>query len=645
MIKISFPDGAVREYESGVSALDVAKSISEGLARKVLAASVNGQVWDATRPITTDAALKLLTWNDAEGQNTFWHSSAHLMAEAVEAHYPGAKFWVGPALDKGFYYDMDLGDRKMTEEDLLAIEKKMNELARLSNSYIRKEISKADAVKYFEEKGDEYKLDLLQNLEDGGITFYTQGNFTDLCRGPHIPNTGFIKAIKLTNISGSYWKGDEKNKVLTRVYGVTFPSQKELDEYMLMLEEAKKRDHRKLGKELGIYTMNDDIGQGLILWMPNGTVIIEELEKLAKETEMAGGYKRVVTPHIAKENLYLTSGHLPYYADSMFPPMEMDGEKYYLKSMNCPHHHKIFDAEPKSYRDLPYRLAEYGTCYRYEQSGELFGLMRVRCLHMNDAHIYCSKEQFRKEFQAVNDMYLKYFKIFGIEKYVMRLSLHDPEKLGQKYINAPELWQETEELVRNVLIETGVPFVEVKGEGAFYGPKIDVQIWSAIGREFTLATNQVDFAQPRSFNLSFTNKNNEPEIPLIIHRAPLGTHERFIGFLLEHYAGKFPVWLAPLQVKILPISDKYMEYAESVQRQLLAAGIRVEIDDRQEKIGRKIRDTEMMKVPYMLIIGEKEVAENKLSIRRQGKGDMGAQDSGTFIAMIKSEIENRKSEE
>ncbi|NCI49993.1 threonine--tRNA ligase [Sediminibacterium roseum] len=642
MIKISFPDGAVREYESGVSALDVAKSISEGLARKVLAANVNGQVWDATRPITADAELKLLTWNDAEGQNTFWHSSAHLMAEAVESLFPGVKFWVGPALDKGFYYDMDLGDRKMTEEDLLLLEKKMNELARQSNAYTRREISKADAIKYFSEKGDEYKLDLLQNLEDGGITFYTQGGFTDLCRGPHIPNTSFIKAIKLTNISGAYWKGDEKNKMLTRVYGVTFPSQKELDEYVQMLEEAKKRDHRKLGKELGIYTMNDDIGQGLILWMPNGTVIIEELEKLAKETETAGGYKRVVTPHIAKENLYLTSGHLPYYADSMFPPMEMDGEKYYLKAMNCPHHHKIFDAEPKSYRDLPYRLAEYGTCYRYEQSGELFGLMRVRCLHMNDAHIYCSKEQFKKEFQAVNDMYLKYFKIFGIDKYVMRLSLHDPEKLGQKYINEPELWQETEELVRNVLIETGVPFVEVKGEGAFYGPKIDVQIWSAIGREFTLATNQVDFAQPRSFNLSFTNKDNEPEIPLIIHRAPLGTHERFIGFLLEHYAGKFPVWLAPLQVKILPISDKFMEYAESIQQQLLAVGVRVEIDDRQEKIGRKIRDTEMMKVPYMLVVGEKEATENKLSIRRQGKGDMGSEDPGTFIAMILDEINNRK---
>ena len=645
MINISFPDGAVRQYENGTSALGIAKSISEGLAKKVLAAKINGEVWDATRPIEQDASLQLLTWTDAEGQNTFWHSSAHLMAEAVESMFPGVKFWVGPALEKGFYYDMDLGDRKMTEDDLRELEKRMNELAKKANPYQRKEISKQDAIKYFTDKGDEYKLDLLQNLNDGGITFYSQGAFTDLCRGPHIPNTGFIKAIKLTSIAGAYWKGDEKNKMLTRVYGISFPNQKELDEYLAMLEEAKKRDHRKLGKELGIYTMNDDIGQGLILWMPNGTVIIEELEKLAKETEQDGGYKRVVTPHIAKENLYITSGHLPYYADSMFPPMEMDGEKYYLKSMNCPHHHKIYDAEPKSYRDLPYRLAEYGTCYRYEQSGELFGLMRVRCLHMNDAHIYCTKEQFKQEFEAVNAMYLKYFKIFGIEKYVMRLSLHDPEKLGQKYVNQPELWKETEDMVRKVLIETGVPFVEAKGEGAFYGPKIDVQIWSTIGREFTLATNQVDFAQPRSFNLSFTNQDNEPEIPLIIHRAPLGTHERFIGFLLEHYAGKFPVWLAPVQARILPISDKFLDYARSVEKQLKRAGVRVEIDDRQEKIGRKIRDTEIMKVPYMLVVGEKEMNENKVSIRRQGKGDIGAQDVGAFVDSIADEIETRRSGE
>lgn len=645
MVQIQFPDGAVRSYEKGITALGIAKSISEGLAKKVLAASIDGEVWDATRPINKDAALKLLTWDDADGKNTFWHSSAHLLAEAVEMQFPGAKFWVGPALEKGFYYDIDLGGKTIREEDVIVLEQKMNELAKKANDYIRKEMSKAEAVAYFTEKGDEYKLDLLSGLEDGNITFYTQGGFTDLCRGPHIPNTSVIKAIKITNIAGAFWKGDEKNKMLTRVYGVTFPNQKELDEYLLLLEEAKKRDHRKLGKELGIYTMDDDVGPGLPLWMPNGTIIIEELEHLAKETEEAAGYKRVVTPHIAKESMYITSGHLPYYQDSMFPPMELDGTKYYLKAMNCPHHHKIFDAEPKSYKDMPLRLAEYGTCYRYEQSGELFGLMRVRCLHMNDAHIYCTKEQFAQEFRAVNDMYLKYFNIFGIDKYVMRLSLHDPAKLGQKYINEPQLWLETEQMVREVLIETGTPFVEVQDEGAFYGPKIDVQIWSIIGREFTLATNQVDFAQGKRFKLSFTNKDNEPETPLIIHRAPLGTHERFIGFLLEHYAGKFPVWLAPLQAKILPISDKFMPYAQEVLAELRKAGVRAEIDDRNEKIGKKIRDTELMKVPYMLVIGEKEMTEGQLSIRRQGKGDLGMMDKSTFISQIHQEIVERKAPE
>jgi len=645
MIQIRFPDGATREYQEGISSLDIAKSISEGLARKVLAAKVNGQVWDASRAITVDASLQLLTWDDAEGKNTFWHSSAHLMAEAVESLFPGVKFWVGPALERGFYYDMDLGGRQMSDEDLRQIEVKMVELVKQNNPYIRQTISKPDAIKYFEDKGDEYKLDLLQGLQDGEISFYTQGQFTDLCRGPHIPGTGVIKAIKLTSISGAYWKGDEKNKMLTRVYGITFPNKNELDAYLLMLEEAKKRDHRKLGKELGIFTMDDDIGPGLPLWMPNGTIIIEELERLAKETEEEAGYKRVVTPHIAKESLYITSGHLPYYQESMYPPMEMDGTKYYLKAMNCPHHHKIFSAELRSYKEMPLRLAEYGTCYRYEQSGELFGLMRVRCLHMNDAHIYCSKEQFAQEFRAVNDMYLKYFEIFGIDKYVMRLSLHDPAKLGKKYIDEPELWLETEEMVRQVLKESGTPYVEVPDEGAFYGPKIDVQIWSAIGREFTLATNQVDFAQGRRFKLEFTNKDNAPETPLIIHRAPLGTHERFIGFLLEHYAGKFPVWLAPLQVKILPISEKFQDYAIAVKAKLRKAGVRVEIDDRNEKIGKKIRDTELMRVPYMLVIGEKEVAENQLAVRRQGKGDMGVQLVDSFIELVVDEIDNRKSPE
>lgn len=643
MINIKFPDGAERSYENGISPLEIAKSISEGLARKVIAASVDGVVRDLSTPLVTDVSIKLHTWDDAEGKSTFWHSSAHILAEAVEATFPGVKFWVGPAIDKGFYYDMDLGGKSISEEELLGLEKKMSELARKNNVFIRKEISKADAIAYFEEKGDEYKLDLLAGLPDGEITFYTQGEFTDLCRGPHIPQTGLVKAIKLTSIAGAYWKGDEKNKQLTRIYGVSFPSQKELDEHIQMLEEAKKRDHRKLGKELGIFTFDDDVGPGLPLWMPNGTIVIEELERLAKETEQAAGYKRVVTPHIAKESMYLTSGHLPYYQDSMYPPMELEGVKYYLKAMNCPHHHKIFSAESRSYKDLPLRLAEYGTCYRYEQSGELFGLMRVRCLHMNDAHIYCAKEDFAKEFRAVNDMYIKYFKIFGIEKYVMRLSLHDPAKLGQKYINEPELWQETEAMVREVLIESNIPFVEVQDEGAFYGPKIDVQIWSAIGREFTLATNQVDFAQGRRFNLQYTNKENHAEIPLIIHRAPLGTHERFIGFLLEHYAGKFPLWLSPVQVKVLPISDKFNDYAESVNQQLLNAGIRSELDDRAEKIGKKIRDTELMKVPYMLIIGEKEQTENAVSVRRQGRGDAGMSSVSEILTNLTTEIRDRQS--
>jgi threonyl-tRNA synthetase len=646
MINITFPDGAVRQYESGITALKIAQSISEGLARKVLAAEVNGEVWDLSRPIEKDVTLKLLTWDDKDGKLTFWHSSAHLMAEAIESMFPGVKFWVGPPLEspQGFYYDVDLGGKQISEEDLRKLEVKMAELAKQNSAYIRKPMPKAEAISYFTKKGDEYKLDLLQNLQDGEITFYTQGTFTDLCRGPHLPHTGFIKAIKLTNIAGAYWKGDERNKQLTRIYGVTFPSQKQLDEHLQLLEEAKKRDHRKLGKELGIFTMDDDVGPGLALWMPNGTIIIEELERLAKETEQDAGYKRVVTPHIAKESMYITSGHLPYYQDSMYPPMELEGVKYYLKAMNCPHHHKIFAAEQHSYKDLPLRLAEYGTCYRYEQSGELFGLMRVRCLHMNDAHIYCTREQFAEEFRAVNDMYIKYFKIFGIEKYIMRLSLHSPDKLGKKYVNEPELWLETEDMVRRVMQEANIPFVEVPDEGAFYGPKIDVQIWSTIGREFTLATNQVDFAQGRRFKLEFTNQNNEAETPLIIHRAPLGTHERFIGFLLEHYAGKFPTWLAPLQVKILPISDKFMDYAKEVLQKLKKADIRAGIDDRNEKIGKKIRDTELMKVPYMLVIGEKEVTENKVAIRRQGKGDAGVKSIDEFLNEIVSEVRERRGE-
>lgn len=639
MIKITLPDGSVREYNAGVNAYDVAASISQGLAKNVLAAEVNGEVWDLTRPIEKDSSLKLLKWEDEWGKKTFWHSSAHLMAEAIEEAYPGAKFWVGPPLDNGYYYDIDLGDRKLSEEELARLEKRMVELAAAGNKYVRSEMPKVEAVKYFTEKGDEYKLDLLQNLNDGEITFYQQGHFTDLCRGPHLPSTDYIKAIKLLSVAGAYWKGDSNNKQLTRVYGITFPKQAMLDEHLAMLEEAKKRDHRILGKELEIFTFDDEVGPGLPLWLPKGAAIIEKLEHLAKETEHEQGYVRVKTPHLAKEAMYLRSGHLPYYADSMFPPMELDGVKYYLKAMNCPHHHKIFGALPKSYRDLPMRIAEYGTCYRYEQSGELFGLMRVRSLQMNDAHIYCTKAQFEEEFMKVNELYVKYFKIFGIDKYQMRFSKHEPSKLGQKYIDNEPLWQETEEMVRKVLLKSGLPFVEVADEAAFYGPKIDIQIWSAIGREFTIATNQVDFAQAERFDLSFMNEHNERERPIIIHRAPLSTHERFIGFLLEHYAGKFPLWLAPEQVAVLPISDKYINYAKQVQLALRKVKLEATIDDRAEKIGRKIRDTELRKVPYMLVVGEKEQAENAVSVRRQGQGDLGAMALTDFMSKVIAEVE------
>jgi threonyl-tRNA synthetase len=640
MIKITLPDGSVREYNDGVTAYDVAASISQGLAKAVLAAEVNGEVWDLTRPIHQDSTLKLLKFDDENGKKTFWHSSAHLMAEAIEAEYPGVKFWVGPALDNGYYYDIDMGDHKLTEDDLRSIEKRMGELAAQGNKYTRIEMPKDEAVKYFTEKGDEYKLDLLQNLKDGEITFYKQGNFTDLCRGPHIPSTDAIKAIKLLSIAGAYWKGDEKNKQLTRVYGITFPKQAQLDAHLAMLEEARKNDHRTLGKELEIFTFDDEVGPGLPLWLPKGAAIIEKLERLAKDSEHEQGYVRVKTPHLAKEALYLRSGHLPYYADSMFPPMEMDGQKYYLKAMNCPHHHKIFGALPKSYRDLPMRLAEYGTCYRYEQSGELFGLMRVRSMQMNDAHIYCTKAQFAEEFMKVNELYVKYFKIFGIDKYQMRFSKHEPSKLGQKYIDNAPLWIETENMVREVLIKSGVPFVEVADEAAFYGPKIDIQLWSAIGKEFTIATNQVDFAQAERFDLTFMNEHNEKERPIIIHRAPLGTHERFIGFLLEHYAGKFPVWLAPEQVAVLPISDKYMDYAKEVRETLRKNGLEVTLDDRAEKIGKKIRDTELKRVPYMLVVGEKEQADRAVSVRRQGQGDLGAMKLEDFTAKILEEVKN-----
>lgn len=641
-IKISLPDGSVREYDAGVSAMDIAKSISEGLARNVLSAEVNGEVWDANRAITADATLRLLTWNDKEGKATFWHSSAHLLAEALEELYPGVKLGIGPPIDNGFYYDIDLGDHSISSEDFKKIETKMTELARRNVSFERRDISKADALAYYNEKGDEYKLELLEGLEDGKITFYTQGNFTDLCRGPHIPATGTIKAIKLTSVAGAYWRGDQSRKQMTRIYGVTFPKKSELDDYLAMMEEAKKRDHRKIGKDLEIFAFDDDVGPGLPLWLPNGAAIIEAIETFAKKTEDEAGYVRVKSPHIAKEAMYLKSGHLPYYEDSMFPAMVIDNEKYYLKPMNCPHHHKIFGATHKSYRDLPARYAEYGTCYRYEQSGELFGLMRVRSLQMNDAHIYCTEEQFAEEFTSVNNLYLKYFETFNIDKYVMRFSKHDPAKLGQKYIDDAAMWIKTEKMVRDVLVKLGVNFVEVEDEAAFYGPKIDIQIYSAIGREFTLATNQVDFAQAQRFDLYYTNENNEKEHPLIIHRAPLSTHERFIGFLLEHYAGNLPVWLCPKQVAILPLSDKYQEYAEKLLKYLKKYDIRGLVDDRSESIGKKIRDAEIKKIPLMLIVGENEEKENTVSVRIHKEGDKGGMDWETFLNFFNTLKEERK---
>jgi threonyl-tRNA synthetase len=618
--------------------MDVAKSISEGLARNVLTGKLNNHTIELSEPINEDGTLRFYTWDDKEGKTAFWHSSAHILAQALEFFYPKINLTIGPAIENGFYYDVDLNGETISDKDFKKIEDKMLEFAREKAVFHKKSVSKADALAYYQQKNNPFKIELIENLQDGEITFCDHSNFTDLCRGGHIPNTGFIKAAKIMSVAGAYWRGNEKNPQLTRVYGISFPKQSELTEYLQMLEEAKKRDHRKLGKELEIFTFDDDVGPGLPLWLPNGAAIIELLEKFAKKTEEEAGYVRVKSPHIARESMYIKSGHLPYYKDSMFPPMEMDGDRYYLKAMNCPHHHKIFAATPKSYRDMPLRFAEYGTCYRYEQSGELFGLMRVRSLQMNDAHIYCTEAQFEEEFKKVNDLYLKYFSVFGIEKYVMRFSKHDPAKLGQKYINSPELWKKTEDMVRKVLVNLGVNFIEVEDEAAFYGPKIDIQIYSAIGREFTLATNQVDFAQAERFDLWFTNEKNEKERPIIIHRAPLSTHERFIGFLLEHYAGNLPAWLSPKQVAVLPISDKYVPYAQKVVDYLKKADIRGSFDDRNEKIGKKIRDAEVKKIPFMLILGENEMQEGSVSVRKHGSGDVGKYSINDFITFFNEQL-------
>ena len=643
MIQITLPDGAVREYEAGVSAMDVAKSISEGLARKVLAASINGQIWDTTRPINENASLQLLTWNDLTGKSTFWHSSAHLMAEAIEGMFPGVKFWVGPPLETGFYYDVDLGDHQMVEEDLRKLEVKMAELAKQSNPYLRKEISKADALKYFGDKGDEYKLDLLSNLEDGGITLYTQGNFTDLCRGPHIPNTGFIKGIKLTNISGAYWKGDEKNKMLTRIYGVTFPTTKELDEYLVLLEEAKKRDHRKLGKELELFAFSEKVGMGLPLWLPKGAMLRERLQQFLQKAQMDTGYLPVVTPHIGHKNLYVTSGHYEKYGKDSFQPIKtpQEGEEFYLKPMNCPHHCEIYKTSPRSYKDLPLRLAEFGTVYRYEQHGELHGLTRVRGFTQDDAHLFCMPHQVKDEFKKVIDMVLYVLSSLSFTDFTAQISLRDKTDRS-KYIGSNDNWELAEQAIIEASAEKGLRTVIEYGEAAFYGPKLDFMVRDAIGRKWQLGTIQVDYNLPERFELTYIGEDNAKHTPVMIHRAPFGSLERFIAVLIEHCAGKFPLWLAPTQVKILPISDKFLPYAEIVLSQLKNADIRAEIDDRNEKIGKKIRDTELAKIPLMLVLGEKEVNENKVAIRRQGKGDQGVATIPEFIELVNEEVKSKK---
>lgn len=639
MIHITFPDGAVREYEAGVSALDIARSISEGLARKVLAAELDGNVIDAFRPIEKDAELKLLTWEDKGGKSTFWHSSAHLMAEALEALYPDVKFAIGPPIENGFYYDIDLGEQKITDADLPVIEKKMKELAKTKQRFSRREISKKDALAYFSEKNDPYKLELIDGLEDGKITFYTQGNFTDLCRGPHIPNTGFIKAIKLTNIAGAYWRGDEKNKMLTRIYGITFPVARELEDYLALLEEAKKRDHRKLGKELQLFTFSEKVGAGLPLWLPKGAMLRNRLQEFLQKAQIESGYLPVITPHIGNVNLYKTSGHYEKYGKDSFQPIHTphEGEEFLLKPMNCPHHCEIYKASPKSYKDLPVRLAEFGTVYRYEQAGELHGLTRVRGFTQDDAHLFCRPDQVKDEFKKVIDLVLYVFNAFGFEDFTAQVSLRDKTNT-EKYIGTEENWNIAEDAIREAASEKGLKTVEIEGEAAFYGPKLDFMVKDALGRSWQLGTIQVDYNLPERFQLEYIDSDNTRKRPVMIHRAPFGSMERFVAVLLEHCAGRLPLWLVPVQAKILPISDKFNEYAEAVQKDLKVKNIRVEIDDRSEKIGRKIRDTELEKIPYMLIVGEKEQEANSISVRRHGQGDLGASSVADFAEKITVEV-------
>ncbi len=639
-ITITLPDGSQRRYSPGISAMDVAMDISEGLARNVLAAKVNGEVWDATRAISSDATLQLLTWNDDEGKSTMWHSSAHLMAEALEALYPGVKLGIGPAIESGFYYDVDFGDQAFDSENLSVIEDKMLELAREKNEYERIEISKQAAVEYFTKKGDEYKLELIEGLSDGEITFYKQGNFTDLCRGPHIPNTGFIKAAKILSVAGAYWRGDEKRKQLTRLYGITFLKQKDLKEHLELLEEAKKRDHRKVGKELELFTFSEKVGKGLPLWLPKGAVLRERLENFLRKAQIKAGYDQVVTPHIGSKELYVTSGHYAKYGEDSFQPIKTpnEDEEFLLKPMNCPHHCEIYASSPRSYKDLPIRYAEFGTVYRYEQSGELHGLTRVRGFTQDDAHIFCRPDQVKEEFAKVIDLVLYVFGALGFADFTAQVSLRDPEN-PDKYIGEDANWVRAEREIQEVAAEKGLKTKVELGEAAFYGPKLDFMVKDALGRKWQLGTIQVDYSLPDRFKLEYTGSDNEKHRPVMIHRAPFGSMERFVAILIENTGGEFPIWLAPEQIAVLPISEKYHDYAKQVYLTMQENDIRGYIDQRDEKIGKKIRDAEVKKIPFMLIVGEKEVAENKVSVRLHGTGDLGSQSQQEFIDFFQAKVQ------
>ena len=646
MVKVTFPDGSVREFAKGTTAFQVAESISPRLAADSLAAEVNGATVDMMRPIDCDCTIKFFKWDDAEGKHAFWHTSSHLLAEALEALYPGIKFGIGPAIDNGFYYDVD-SPVAITEADLATIEQKMIELSRNKEQLVRTEVSKADALKTFTEKGDQYKVELITDLEDGTISFYTNGAFTDLCRGPHIPNTGYIKAIKLTSVAGAYWRGNEKNKMLTRIYGVSFPKKSMLDEHLALLEEAKKRDHRKLGKELELFTFSQRVGQGLPLWLPKGAELRDRLERFLRQIQKKGGYQQVITPHIGNIELYKTSGHFAKYGKDSFQPINtpIEGEQYLLKPMNCPHHCEIYRSKPRSYKDLPVRLAEFGTVYRYEQSGELHGLTRVRSFTQDDAHLFVRPDQLLEEFEKVIDIVLYIFRTLKFDKFTAQVSLRDP-KNTEKYIGSDENWEKAESAIIEAAKNKGLDTIVEYGEAAFYGPKLDFMVKDAIGRSWQLGTIQVDYNLPERFDLTYKGSDDKLHRPIMIHRAPFGSMERFVAVLLEHTGGKFPLWLTPDQVVVLPISEKYNDYAQEVARQLNIADVRTQVDDRNEKIGRKIRDNELKRIPYLLIVGEKEAEENKVSVRAQGEGDKGQMTIEEFIAfmteLVSKEIEANK---